>query len=126
GAISPLASVQTPRRAGWPAWPGAGHHAVELTQLRSFIAVAKHGHLTRAAESLHLSQPALSAQIKALEESLGVPLFRRLPSGMILTPSGRVLLGSAERVLGALQDLKSAASALQGALTGHFRLGTVL
>jgi len=99
---------------------------VELTQIRSFIAVAKHGHLTRASETLHLSQPALSAQIKALEEALGVTLFRRAPSGMILTPSGRALLARAEHVAEAVLELRHAADALQGSLTGHLTLGTVL
>ncbi|HZQ63148.1 MAG TPA: LysR family transcriptional regulator [Casimicrobiaceae bacterium] len=99
---------------------------MDFNQLRSFIAVAKHGHLTRASESLHLSQPALSGQIKALEETLGVMLFRRAPSGMILTPSGQVLLEQAEQVMNAVQDFRTRADGLRGVLTGHLTLGTVL
>ena len=64
---------------------------MELYQLRGFAAVAESGHLTRAAERLHLSQPALSAQIKALEDELGVHLFERGPSGMALTAAGKRL-----------------------------------
>jgi len=52
---------------------------MELYQLRSFATVAEMGHLTRASERLHVSQPALSAQIRALEEELGVALFERGP-----------------------------------------------
>ena len=65
---------------------------MELYQLRTFAAVAELGHLTRAAEQLHISQPAVSAQVRALEEELGVVLFERSSSGMQLTPAGRQLL----------------------------------
>src|SRR5512132_3021261 len=99
---------------------------MDLNQLRSFVAVAKHGHLTRASESLHLSQPALSAQIKALEEGLGVTLFRRSPTGMSLTPSGRVLFEEAERTMAAVAQFQQAALALKGVPTGKLTLGTVL
>ena len=51
--------------------------AVELTLIRSFVAVAELGHVTRAAVRLHMSQPALSAQIKALESTLDLELFER-------------------------------------------------
>ena len=78
---------------------------MELYQLRSFAVVAELGHLTRASERLHLSQPALSAQIKALEDELGVTLFERTPSGMVLTSAGRALLPEAEKVLAAAQAL---------------------
>lgn len=98
---------------------------MELYQLRSFAAVAELGHLTRAAERLHVSQPALSGQIKALEDELAVVLFERGAGGMSLTAAGRRLLPEAERVIAAAQVLRSEALALQGALSGRLRLGTV-
>ena len=55
---------------------------MELTNLRTFVAVAELEHLTQAAERLHLSQPAASAHIKALEEALGVSLFERRAGGI--------------------------------------------
>ena len=70
---------------------------MKLYQLRSFVAVAEAGHLTRAAEKLHVSQPAVSAQIKALEDELDLVLFERTSSGMVLTPAGKRLLTDAER-----------------------------
>ena len=99
---------------------------MDLTHLRAFAAVAKIGHLTRAAETLHLSQPALSGQIKALEENLGVSLFQRSSSGMALTPSGRTLLEQAEGVLSAVAHLGHTAQGLRGQPTGRLMLGTVL
>jgi len=65
---------------------------MELYQLRSFVVAAKMGHLTRAAEKLHLSQPAISAQIKALQSEFELALFERNYSGMTLTPAGERLL----------------------------------
>jgi DNA-binding transcriptional LysR family regulator len=94
--------------------------------LRSFVTVAQLGHLTRAAETLHLSQPALSAHIKALEERFGVTLFERSSSGMTLTPSGRRLLPEAEQIIGAVQHLQHSAQDLRGQPTGNLKLGTVL
>jgi DNA-binding transcriptional LysR family regulator len=99
---------------------------MDLTQLKSFVTVAKLGHLTRAAEAVHLSQPAISGQIKALERDFGVTLFERTPSGMVLTPAGKRLLAHAEAVIGEAQNLRSAALDLRGQLTGRLRLGTVL
>jgi len=99
---------------------------MELNQLRAFVEIAKVGQLTRAAERLHLSQPALSGQLKALEEALGVSLFERSSSGMTLTPGGRSLLSEAEGVLTAIQQLKHSAQHLQGRPAGRLSLGTVL
>jgi DNA-binding transcriptional LysR family regulator len=98
---------------------------MELYQLRSFAAVAELGHLTRAAERLHISQPAVSAQIKALEEELGATLFERVSSGMVLTSAGRKLLPAAEKVLEAAQALRSRARTLQGEVIGRVRVGSV-
>ncbi len=98
---------------------------MELYQLRGFVAVAESGHLTRAADKLHVSQPALSAQIKAVEDELGVTLFDRAPSGMALSAAGRKLLPHAQSVLAAAQTLRSTAAAIHGELVGHARVGTV-
>lgn len=99
---------------------------MELYQLRSFAAVAEVGHLTRAAEKLHISQPALSAQIKALEDELGVALFERTSSGMSLTAGGERLLTEAEKVLAAAQALRNEARTLQGGVVGKASVGTIL
>lgn len=98
---------------------------MELYQLRGFAVVAEVGNLTRAAERLHISQPALSAQIKALEDELGVALFDRTSSGMILTAGGRRLLIEAEKVLTSAQSLRAEARALKGEVGGRVRIGTV-
>src|SRR5262245_27783713 len=98
---------------------------MELYQLRSFAAVAELGHLTRAAEKLHISQPALSAQIKALEDELGVALFERTPSGMLLTPAGQTLLPEAAKVVSAAVALRTQAKAISGEIGGRARVGTL-
>lgn len=98
---------------------------MELYQLRSFVAVAEMRHLTRAAEKLHISQPALSAQIRALEDTFSVALFERTPAGMTLTAAGRRLLPLAEKVLAAAQAMRNEARAIKGEIAGIVRVGTV-
>ena len=98
---------------------------MEFNRLRSFAAVAETGHLTRAAEKLHISQPALSAQIKALEDEFGLPLFERTASGMVLTGAGKRLLAETNKVLAAAQALHAEARALKGEVSGTVRLGTL-
>jgi DNA-binding transcriptional LysR family regulator len=98
---------------------------MELYQLRTFAAVADAGHLTRAAERLHLSQPAVSGHIKALEQELDVRLFERASTGMVLTEAGRQLLAHAHKVLSAAEGVKLAAKQLHGALSGQLHVGTV-
>jgi DNA-binding transcriptional LysR family regulator len=85
---------------------------MELYQLRIFLTIARTGNLTRAAERLNASQPAVSSQIKALEEELGVTLFARTPRGMELTQEGRILSGSGplHAALGSIPKLECCAS----------------
>ncbi|QDQ27381.1 LysR family transcriptional regulator [Chitinimonas arctica] len=99
---------------------------MEIYQLRTFITVAQQGHLTQAAEILHLSQPAVTAQIKALEEETGVSLFDRCPAGVSLTEAGKLLLPEAEKILLGSREMLKAARALQGELDGKLRIGTIL
>jgi len=96
---------------------------VDIYQLRTFVVVAREGSVTRAAEVLHLSQPAVSAHIKSMEEGLGLGLFERTPRGMSLTPDGQRLLAKAEETLAAHQELMDEAARNKGELTGRLRLG---
>ena len=100
--------------------------SIEIYQLRTFATVAELGQLTRAGEALHVSQPAVTAQIKALEDELQVELFERTSSGMLLTRAGERLLEHAENVLAAAQELKNQAQALSGSVSGKLVLGTVV
>lgn len=98
---------------------------MDFTRLRSFAAVAEAGHLTRAAQKLHISQPALSAQIKALEDELGLTLFERTSTGMTLTAAGKRLLAEADKILVASQTFEAEARALKGGVAGKARVGTL-
>lgn len=98
---------------------------MEIYQLRSFASVAHEGNLSRAAEKLFLSQPAVSAHIKALEEELGVDLFERSSKGMRLTTMGEILMVSAEKTLAAATEMLTQARQLRKELSGNIRLGTM-
>lgn len=96
---------------------------MEIYQIRAFVTVARLGHLTRAAEALHLTQPAVTAQIKALEQSLGVSLFQRSGGKLSLDKAGESLLPTAEALLKLGSELKAQATQLHGQLQGQFELG---
>lgn len=98
---------------------------MELYQLKTFVAIAREGNLTRAAERVFTSAPAVSAQLKALEDELGVKLFDRTPRGMVLTDAGRRMLDEAERTLDSASRMRTAAEQLRGAAKGMVRFGTV-
>jgi DNA-binding transcriptional LysR family regulator len=96
---------------------------MELQLLRAFVAIARSGSITRATQTLFLSQPAVSAQLKALEDEVRLQLFDRTPQGMKLTSAGAALLPEAERVLGAESQLLAEAGRLTGTVAGRVRLG---
>jgi DNA-binding transcriptional LysR family regulator len=84
---------------------------VSLSQLRYFVTVAEEGNVGRAAQRLYVAQPAVSRQIRALEDEIGTPLFSRTPRGMSLLPPGRVFLDRARAILAAIDDAANAARA---------------
>lgn len=96
---------------------------MELYQVRAFVTVAHVGNVTRAADALCVTQPAVTAQIKALENSLGVALFDRGGGRMSLTRAGEMLLPQAEALLAAGSELQGAARQMQGELTGSLDIG---
>ena len=79
---------------------------MEISTLKNFLVVAREGNITHAAQALHMSQPALSRQIKMLEEELGKPLFRRTQHKVVLTQTGIDLKERAEQIV-RLTDLKT-------------------
>jgi DNA-binding transcriptional LysR family regulator len=98
---------------------------VELRQLRYFVAVAEERHFGRAAKRLRLSQPPLSAQIKGLEEELGVKLFQRSTRQVALTDAGRTFLERAEGILEAVEEAKEAAKGADEGVRGRLEIGFI-
>lgn len=98
---------------------------MELRHLRYFIAVAKARNFTRAAESMHVSQPSLSVQIRDLEEELGARLFDRLGRSIALTQAGALFLEHAERALRELERGAQVVGELHGAQRGRLLVGTL-
>jgi len=90
---------------------GRQARAVSLSQIRYFVTVAEEGHVGRAAQRLFVAQPAVSRQIRALEDELGTALFSRTPRGMALLPPGRVFLDHARAILAAVDHAAHAARA---------------
>lgn len=95
---------------------------MDLRHLRYFLAVAEEGHFGRAAERLHIVQPALSMQIKALEDELGTPLFIRTSRRVELTSAGVLLRVEAERTLAQAARAKSVVQRAARGEIGHLRI----
>src|SRR5437868_9668996 len=100
----------------------AGESFMELSQLRSFRVVAETLNFTRAAERLHLTQSAVSHQIKALETELGEPLFIRAKRGVRLSESGKMALEHAERILDDAEELRERVSGSSRATAGSVKV----
>ncbi len=97
---------------------------ITLRQLTYFRALAEHRHFGRAAEAVHISQPALSVQIKELEATLGGALVERQAREVLLTPFGRRILDQTQKVLNEVRGLEEAARWKQG-LSGRLSLGVI-
>jgi LysR family hydrogen peroxide-inducible transcriptional activator len=98
---------------------------MELHQLRYFVAVARAGNFSRAAERCHVSQPSLSQQILKLERRLGQPLFSRLGRRAVLTDAGRMLLDRATLILAAVDDAERRLRAGDQIHSGRLAIGAI-
>lgn len=92
--------------------------APTVAQLQALVAVARHGHVTRAADELGLSQPAVSHQLRGIERVLGVPVVERVGRGIRLTAEGRALVPAAAGALAALRAVAEVAAARRGLQAG--------
>ena len=98
---------------------------IDQRQLRYFIEVATVGSINKAAERLHIAQPALSRRMHQLEHELGVSLMVRRPSGVTLTPAGRKLLGRAAAIVDELQRLRDGIDDAPEDTFRHIQIGMV-
>lgn len=96
---------------------------MEFTQLRTLIHVAELGSLSKAADRLGIAQPALSRQVRLLEEELGIRLFARHGRGMILTEKGHEILDRAIKVMADLEEIRATASDVDAPLRGRIGIG---
>ncbi|SOC03751.1 DNA-binding transcriptional LysR family regulator [Rhodobacter sp. JA431] len=96
-----------------------------LRQLQIFAAVARELSYTRAAEALHLTQPAVFTQVRTLEEQIGAALIERIGKRLYLTQAGEVVLASAREILGEIDRMEARLAEVQGLSSGSLRLAAV-
>lgn len=99
--------------------------ALTLRQLRAFAAVARHLSFARAASELNLTPPAISMQIRELEEAVGLPVFDRGPKAVSLTMTGEYLLVYVRRLLSTLKEAEDTMARLRGLKAGRITIGMV-
>lgn len=99
--------------------------ALTLRQLRAFAAVARHLSFARAASELNLTPPAISMQIRELEEAVGLPVFDRGPKAVSLTITGEYLLVYVRRLLATLKEAEDTMARLRGLKAGRITIGMV-
>jgi DNA-binding transcriptional LysR family regulator len=106
--------------------PSIGQNDFTIHQLTIFRTVARHLSYTRAAEELYLSQPAVSQQIRTLEQALGVYLFERSGRGIVLTAAGQELVEQAERLLALFSETATVVREIQALKRGNVLLGATI
>ncbi|MGE4369121.1 MAG: LysR family transcriptional regulator [Burkholderiaceae bacterium] len=99
---------------------------MDLQHIRSFVAVAREGNLTRASERLHLTQPAVSIQLKNFQQELDLTLLVRTSQGLSLTADGEEILPLADQVLAAVRKLQERAAHMQTSVSGELSIGTTM
>ena len=97
---------------------------LQVSHLRTLQAIAQHGSFSRAAQALRLTQPAVSMQVRHLEQALGLPLLERVGKRAFPTQAGQLLLTHADRALRELEAGVERVQALRGVVAGRVRLGT--
>jgi DNA-binding transcriptional LysR family regulator len=98
---------------------------MELRQLRYIVALAEERHFTRAAAREHIAQPALSQQIRRLEEELGLVLVQRTTRRVAITDAGELLVARARRILAEVDAVHAEMQGLRGVRTGHVTVGAM-
>jgi LysR family transcriptional activator of glutamate synthase operon len=98
---------------------------MELRQLRYLVALAEERSFTRAASREHVAQPALSQQLRRLEDELGLLLVERTTRQLSITPAGGLLVARARRILGELEAAHAELESLKGVRTGRVRVGAI-
>jgi DNA-binding transcriptional LysR family regulator len=100
-------------------------HPASFKQLEALLLVARHESVSRAADALHVTQPAVSLQLRMLEEAAGTPLTRKVGRGIQLTAAGEVLVEFADRILRLWDQAGDELAALKGVISGTLRIGAV-
>ena len=96
-----------------------------LRQLKVFESVARHLSFSRAAEELHLTQPAVSIQVGKLEDHAGLPLFEQFGKKVYLTPAGTELLGIVRRIIAQFEEAEAAMTQLKGVSGGKLNVAVI-
>ncbi|GAA6209826.1 LysR family transcriptional regulator [Cognatishimia sp. WU-CL00825] len=97
-----------------------------INSILAFVTVAREGSVSRAAEVLNLTQPAISHQLKRLNEETGIALFNRTPTGLQISLDGAAVLAKAEHILEAMNDFHRSARQRSGRIAGKLRIGTIV
>ena len=103
----------------------SGLHNATFRQLQIFASAARHQSFSRASAELHLTQPAVSMQVRQLEENAGVSLFERVGRRVSLTSAGHELLAYAQRILGAIQDAEDTFATIKAVDSGKLTIAVV-